>query len=198
MNKSKTDSFGQNIENFLRDSLYEIKGWEFIAGAKDGEVENYEFIENRFNCQYIEPGYDEYGILHGHRLLFEDAIFIMPDMLFKSKRDFYFWVESKASGNDSYSTIDVEVYKIRQYIEIQKRTTPVWIVFSIVNESKKTCKVFSVRLKDIEKEISKISDNEETSTINASYIKNHKYYKCAVYRFNTKGNIFNFLYELNY
>ena len=174
---------GSKAEDFLSDFLEEMFSWKFIAGNKNGKVVNSEYIEKVFNCKYLQEGKYEDGY-HGARLQFSNGdIAIMPDLLFLSSHDETFWVESKASFNHLYKSIDIEVNKVNSYLTIQKHCgRTVWLVLTIVNKKEKTCRIYSVSMKRLNKYIT-INNVKETKNSFSS----------LVYRIPVNSNLFNSL-----
>jgi hypothetical protein len=147
-------SFGTSIENFLIDYFDEMFGWKFVAGTRNGQIENKEFIEKVFSCDVILP-----SLGFGTRLVFDNGQKArMPDILLKSKNDLLFWVESKASNYQGYSTIDIEEKKISDYEIIKKNTKkPVWVIITVVNNG--FCEIYASRIQTLIKNGEKIKEH---------------------------------------
>lgn len=141
---------GSKIEDFLIEYFQEIYAWKFIAGTRNGKIENINEIETLFSCKYIHP----VKKINGPLLDFQNGEppVIMPDLLFESKNKFVFWVESKSSFNSNFDTIDIEVEKIEDYYKISKNCDkPLWIVITIVDDNK--CNLFSAKIYNLISEI---------------------------------------------
>lgn len=146
-NFSESYDKGSKVEDFISDVLEEIFNWKFVAGSKQGKIVNTQYIEYAFSCKYLTAGRYEDGY-HGPRLEFENGeIAIMPDLLFLSSHDDNFWVESKASYNPKYNSIDIEVNKLKSYKVIQNHSSKtVWLVLSVIDMEYSTCRLYSTNI----------------------------------------------------
>ena len=165
------------VEDFISEYVDEMFGWKFVAGARRGEMHNISEIERLFSCRYIAPIAKKKGpsldFLDG-----EEPV-IMPDILFRSKKDWLFWVESKSSFDSRFYSVDIPEEKIRAYTKIQMNTkSPVWIIVSLVDGD--YCEIYSARINDINK---LINSGRLISFYNKSYKK-----EC--YTLNVKTSLF--------
>ena len=144
MTWDKNFLLGTELENFIKDYLFEVFGWEFVACTVNGEVVNKEFIEKTFYCCFLSPRKGR-----GPKLIFSDGEQVsMPDLLLKSKNNLLFWVESKASNKSDYNSIDIEENKLNEYFIIKEKTNkPVWIIISVVEED--LCMLYAGRIQDL-------------------------------------------------
>jgi hypothetical protein len=174
---------GCAVEDFLKEVLYNLYGWTFIAGAKAGVMVNVEYIESEFNCKYIPPVKKK----HGPQLQFgNDKPLVMPDMLLKSKNEILFWIESKASYDCDYFSIDIEEDKLLDYIQIHNKTKTTWLVVSVIDKEENFCEIYSARIKTIETAMNDRNKSEK--------IVNHIWGK-VVYRFPLTNRIFSKIYS---
>jgi len=144
-------SFGSGIENFIRDYFEEIMDWKFIAGAYDGKILNPDNIEWLFGCEYLPAGKYNDGF-HGPRIQFENTKpLIMPDQLYRSKNNIYFWVESKGRKFFGQKSALIEYEKLLDYVAVAKITKKtMWIVLSLVDEKDNEINIYSCTNKQVE------------------------------------------------
>lgn len=135
---------GDLVEKFLSEYIEEVFEWKFIGGNIDGKIVNKDEIETLFSCKYIPPK----NKIHGHLLRIGSENFLMPDLLFKSQRNIFFWAESKSSYNENLKYVDLEKDKFDSYLRLHRKTkNPVWIIFTTVTE--KSYSMYSARVQEI-------------------------------------------------